>query len=62
MTKRAHLKAWGNHAALNLGYALCCLWHMVLPPQVDHDAKAVDYLSVSNPMTEFLIGLGVWKG
>lgn len=57
--KRDHLRAWANHAALNLGSALECFWHVVLPPQVDHRAKTVISLAGSNPILEFGYGLGV---
>ena len=61
MTGRAHLRAWVNHAALNAGSAIQCCWHMVLPPQVDHSAKTVRSLAASNPVREFLIGVGAIK-
>lgn len=57
MTLRDHAKAWTNHAALNLGVALCALWHTVLPPQVDHSKETVESLSRSTPLKEFLSGL-----
>ena len=59
MRKRDHLKAWVNHAALNAGASLCCVWHIVLPPQVDHEPRTVESLSKSNPVKEFLVGLEV---
>ena len=58
MSKKDHLMAWVNHAALNAGAGLRCAWHCLLPPQVDHQAEDVQLLSKSNPATEFLIGIG----
>jgi hypothetical protein len=55
----SHLVAWINHAALNFGSALRCLWHVVLPPQVDHTRQDVEFLAKSRPHLEFLYGCGV---
>ncbi len=53
--------AWVNHAALNLGEAIRCLWHVVLPPQIDHPQTTVRSLAKSQPVKEFFIGLGWWR-
>jgi len=50
-----------NHAALNLGSAIECLYHVVLPPQVDHSPETVVSLSESDPIREFLVGVGFLK-
>jgi len=61
MKKRHHLLAWANHAALNAGAAIQCVFHIVLPPQVDHQPYVVRDLAESNPAKEFLVGAGVVK-
>jgi hypothetical protein len=55
-----------NHAALNAGEGLLHLWwfstnlvHAVIPPQLNHDAEALQTLADSSPWREFLIGRGV---
>lgn len=57
MTTRQHLRAWAAHAALNLGAALGCLYHIVLPPQVDHDPETVESLSRAGVRASFWRGL-----
>lgn len=50
---------WAVHAALNLGEALKALYHVVLPPQVDHSPEALAQLYSSDPLSEFLRGAGL---
>lgn len=52
-------RAWINHAALNLGSALRCLYHATIPPHVDHAPETVRSLASSSPVREFLCGLGL---
>jgi|APSaa5957512493_1039668.scaffolds.fasta_scaffold109057_2 hypothetical protein len=59
MTIRRNLWAWTNHAALNVGAAIRCVYHTVLPPQVDHPFSDIEHLAKSNPIREFLVGAGV---
>ena len=61
MRKRDHLRAWACHAALNLGSALECLVHVIVPPQLDHSADAVESLRKSTPWREFAVGAGFVK-
>ena len=58
MKPSKHLWAWVNHAALNAGSALQCVYHVVVPPQMDHEPQVVRSLAKSNPAKEFLIGMG----
>ena len=58
MRKRDNLWAWANHAFLNAGSALRCVYHITLPPQFDHTPTDVRLLAESNPVKEFLIGIG----
>lgn len=51
------MKLWLNHACLNLGSSIRCVWHMVIPPQFDHCAHDIESLANSNPLREFLRGL-----
>ncbi len=37
------------------------LFHMVLPPQVDHSHATVTSLSKSNPFREFWNGIRLWR-
>ena len=57
LSLRVHLLVWANHAALNVGCCIRCLYHAALPPQVDHSPEAIVYLSASNPWRSFLEGL-----
>lgn len=59
MKFRVHLRAYRHHAALNLGAALECLLHVVVPPQVDHERKEVASLSGGSSLGWWLYGLGV---
>jgi len=59
--KRDHIRAWVNHAALNAGAAIQCVWHIALPPQVDHLPHDVQLLATSGPLREFLYGCGARK-
>lgn len=52
-----HLLAWANHGALNLGSAVSCFWHALVPPQYDHRQDTCVSLSKSNPLHEFLLGM-----
>lgn len=58
MRRRDHLLAWANHAALNAGSVVECIVHIVVPPQVDHSAEAVESLARSTPWAEFAYGTG----
>lgn len=50
--------AWLNHAALNLGSALACLWYAVIPPQwTGHSSEDVRDLGKTNPVKAFWDGL-----
>ncbi len=61
MKAKAHVRAYVNHSALNLGAALECLIHMIIPPQIDHSPTTVRALSKSNPIREFFNGLGLTR-
>ena len=61
MKKRDHLRAWVNHAALNAGAAIQCVYHIAVPPQLDHMPHDVRLLSKSNPAKEFMYGIGAVK-
>ncbi len=53
------MRVYLNHAALNLGAALANLWYGALPPQcTGHTDEEMRALAESNPLREFLIGLG----
>ena len=60
MRKRDHLWAWVNHAALNAGAAVSNVIHIAIPPQLGHDKEDVEGLATSNPLGEFLVGVGWW--
>lgn len=59
MRKRDHLRAWANHAALNVGVVAEGLLHVVVPPQVDHTAADVGLLASGTPWEHFLRGAGM---
>ena len=63
MKKRHHLWVWANHAALNAGAAIQCVYHIVVPPQLDHPPYVIREIhdSKTNPAKEFLIGIGAIK-
>ncbi len=52
-----HFLAYLNHAALNAGAALGCIFHCVVPPQLTgHTAEDVDGLAKMKPWRAF------WRG
>ena len=55
-----HLHVWAKHAAMNFGSGLQCMYHAVLPPQVDHPASAIKNLMESEHsiLQEFKYGIG----
>ncbi len=63
MRKRDHIQVWANHAALNAGSAIQCVYHIVVPPQIDHMPHVIREIheSKTNPAKEFLYGMGALK-
>jgi hypothetical protein len=55
------LRAYINHAALNLGVALEASAHIFIPPWYDHRAEEVADLAASSPLKWFAWGLGIRK-
>lgn len=52
------MRAWINHAALNLGAALSCLWYAVVPPQwTGHSNGDIANLRSGGPLRAFWDGL-----
>jgi hypothetical protein len=43
--------AWINHAALNIGAAIACVWYAVVPPQLTgHSKDDIESLCRGGPM------------
>jgi len=52
---------WLNHAALNAGALLACIYYGLIPPQwTGHKPITIDSLSKSNPTACFKEGTGWW--
>jgi hypothetical protein len=51
-------RAWINHAALNSGSAIACIWYALLPPQwTGHSPETCRSLAETTPLRAFLNGL-----
>ena len=55
---KKHLKVYINHSILNIGGAIQCIYHAIMPPQFDHDKESVDSLSKDTFVNCFLEGIG----
>lgn len=56
-TRLQHLWIWLNHACLNAGATLRCLFHMLKPPQFTHSPEAIELLAKTSPLRSFVMGL-----
>lgn len=59
---KRHLFAYINHAALNAGAAIACVWYCVVPPQwTGHAPEQIDDLATGMPWSAFWTGVVALK-